>query len=1055
MYTDPFETCQSQAEVEAVEAAEKGLLPRRHAVIRVDGMTCSNCSGAVERALNAMLSTEQCQVDLINEKASITYRGLPCGETSRKMSGTCIALTAQMLCDEIEDIGFEAKVLEDAEVLDSWCAGGRAKLHLLHLGVCDKLDGELSQVQAIHGVLELSSNEPSKLCVIYDPMRVGARDLLAKVRSMGFLVELDNDAEGTSARSFWEAIPTGLPTAVFLTSCIILVSEMLPCFELPRRFLGTHLIPGLPCLTALLCALATPVQLYCGWRFHAGAYHSLKSGVWDMNLLISLGTGICFVYSLVVVLIAVSSHFVGHHMHCKPPPPSYFESPCLVITFILVGKSLEAWARSGASQSLRQLMTLKPAVAHLLPDTKNWSDEQFVTPTEIPLQLVQRGDVLQIFPGQVAPTDGVMISESGSAEFDEALLTGESRPVVKSVGSAIIGGSKCLRGRVEMRVEKLGTQTMLSQITSLIEHAQLSRAPVQQVADSIAFHFVPGIVALAFATWTVWYFLVYKFNVVSLASILDGRTSSWPELDRAFFVLEHGLTVLLVACPCALGLATPTAVMAATGVAAKHGILVRTGAVPLELGSKVHRVVLDKTGTLTNGKPKLVQSAATCSVAKQAPPQEGSTPDLQELAGWKELLAAFRKAQSDAPATGKSSHVTDDSFTWLPNPVTPELLLPESKSQTDAHNPSPSESPCLPDDSTMASESEAADLTESAIASSFVSDQITTWEVLRNEAECALWWAIGSSEMSSEHPLAKELVEASLLRAPCALTKPSYFENRTGLGLRCVLSGGLQVEIASASHVLLHDPGSKLHKWVEAAKAEGSTVVAVAVEGVPLAAFALRDTLAPYARACVAELERSGIEVWMCTGDHRKAAELVAHECGINLDRVVANALPGDKVRTIERLQTAEGHIQKCYGATPDTHLKKEGWKKKAIVAMVGDGINDAPALATADLGVAIGAGQNITVDAADIVLVRSDLRDLPTFFALSRRTLATVWFNFFWAFVFNACSLPVAAGVFWSYHLLMTPQIACSLMLGSSLFVVLTSLMLKGFKPIELPCET
>lgn len=1042
---DTFQACKSaEAEVEAFEAAEEGLLPRRHAVIRVGGMTCSNCSGAVERALNAMDNTEQCQVDLINEKASISYRGLPRGDTSHKMTST--AMTARKLCDEIEDIGFEATLVEDVEMPDSCDTGGRASLHLL-LGACDKLEEGLSQVQAIPGVLDLSSNGPSKLHVIYDPTKAGARDLLAKMRHAGCQVQLDNEAEAANPCSLWEAIPSGLPTSVVLTGCIILVSEFLPCFELTRSLLDVHLMPGLPCLTAILCVLATPVQLYCGWRFHAGAYHSIKSGVWDMNVLISLGTGICFAYSMFVVSIAVSSHLFGHHMHCKPPPPSYFESPCLVITFILVGKSLEAWARTGASTSLRKLMALKPATAHLLPDTKEQSDEKAVTATEIPVQLVQRGDVLQIFPGQVAPTDGVMISESGSAEFDEALLTGESRPVVKTAGNTIIGGSKCLSGRVEMRVEKLGSQTMLSQITSLIEHAQLSRAPVQQVADAVAFHFVPGIVALAFVTWSLWYFLVYVLNVVSLASILDGRTSSWPELDRAFFVLEHGLNVLLVACPCALGLATPTAVMAATGVAAKHGILVRTGAVPLELGSKVHRVVLDKTGTLTNGKPKLVQSAATLPVAKQVPLEGGSTVDLHELPGWKQLLATFREAQGAAPDMGTDSDLTDTPLTWLSDPKdaqTSDVLFSKSPAC-----PSQIDSQCSSGDSTVESKTEAAPL--SALPASH---QARSQEVLLKEAECALWWAMGSSEMSSEHPLAKELVEASLLRARCSLIKPEHFENLTGVGIRCVLPGGLQVEVAAANHVLLSDSGSKLHQWVEATKAEGATVVAVAVQGVPLAAFALRDTLAPYAQACVAELERSGIEVWMCTGDHRKAAELVARECGIDNAHVVANALPCDKVRTIEQLQVSARRSQKCYGAISDTRQSKNLCAKKAIVAMVGDGINDAPALAAADLGVAIGAGQNITVEAADIVLVRSDLRDLPTFFALSRRTLATIWFNFFWAFVFNMCSLPIAAGVFWSHHVMMTPQIACTLMLGSSLFVVLTSLLLQRFEPVELPCQ-
>merc|ERR1719215_1123286 len=305
----------------------------------------------------------------------------------------------------------------------------------------------------------------------------------------------------------------------------------------------------------------------------------------------------------------------------------------------------------------------------------------------------------------------------------------------------------------------------------------------------------------------------------------------------------------------------------------------------------------------------------------------------------------------------------------------------------------------------------------------------------REEAEAALWWLIGSAEGSSEHPLAKELSRVAASKVRGQMSKPSNFKNTTGQGVSCAI-GGLEVCVASAKHVLAMQRGTgaalALQDWVEAARADGSTVVCVAVDGTPLAGVALRDTLAPGARAHVAALQMAGVEVWMCTGDHGSAARVVAKEVGIDQERVVAEAMPNDKVAVVQKLQEEGGAVNRRY------------------VAMVGDGVNDAPALAAADLGVAIGAGHDVTVEAADIVLVRTDLADLVAFFALARATLRTIWRNFLWAFVFNSCALPVAAGALWHRGIVMTPQIAVCLMLSSSLFVIFSSLSLRNFDPAK-----
>lgn len=300
---------------------------------------------------------------------------------------------------------------------------------------------------------------------------------------------------------------------------------------------------------------------------------------------------------------------------------------------------------------------------------------------------------------------------------------------------------------------------------------------------------------------------------------------------------------------------------------------------------------------------------------------------------------------------------------------------------------------------------------------------------LRDEALCALWWAVGSAEASSEHPLAKELTDmARAVVRGAPLARPVDFKNCTGVGVSCSIFG-VNIQVASAKQVL-PTTTSALSSWVTTSLKDGSTLLAVAIDGKPVASIALQDELAPHARACVAELQIQGAEVWMCTGDNFSAALKVAKACGIDSSHVISEALPNDKVTIVERLKIArlDGTMQ-------------------PVVAMVGDGVNDAPALAAADIGVAIGAGHNVTIDAADMVLVNSDLRDLTDFFRLSRQTLRTIWGNFGFSLVFNMCALPVAAGALWPVYV-MTPQIAVCLMLSSSLTVVLNSLTLKNFKP-------
>jgi len=854
---------------------------------------------------------------------------------------------------------------------------GQALLHLKDSQVSCKTAKFL---ESVGGILRVSRNGDC-LTVTYDPSQIGSRAIMQTQKLAGHSAVWDPSGasnEGVAeANRNMASLQKDLYTALFLTGWIVVLCWVVPCFEHCEPFLKHEIVPGLRTMTVLMCLLATPVMVLSGRRFHVAAFHSIKSGIWDMNVLISLGTGLAYVYSVIVVIFASVAPWVMEFHHCKSPPASYFEAPCMVISFLLVGKCLESWAKQQTSQSLRDLLGLQPTVANLLDGNAGKG-----VPEVVPAELLELGDILQIYPGEAAPTDGVMVNDAATAEFDESLLTGESRPVKKRKGDFIIGGSRCVTGRVELKVERLGSKTTLSQIASLMERAQLSRAPVQQVADIVARIFVPCVVELACVTWVVWYALVYCLDAIPAETIPGSSPDNeWPELDKLFFVLEHGLTVLLVACPCALGLATPTAVMTSTGVAAKHGILVRSGAIPLELGSKITHMVLDKTGTLTSGKPKVKAVAAL---------------EVSSSSAWAPLLAAYQSSGVSATHSKASSCTHGLNMDWL-----------QANSQDDAD--------------------------DAEVLASEVSG-------MQDEAECALWWAIGAAELSSEHPLAKELVDTAGTVTFSAQVSAENFENLTGIGVKGIV-GGVPIFVGSAKHVLAcndesSDGARVLSQWISSARVDGSTVVAVAINGMPLAAVALRDSLAPHAKACVNELQRKGTELWICTGDHLASARAIAKECGVDEARIVAEALPADKVELVKRLQE-----EKVQG-------------RQSIVAMVGDGINDAPALAAADLGVAIGAGHNVTVEAADVVLVRMDLRDLVSFCGLARDTLSTIWRNFLWAFLFNSCALPVAAGGLWRYRILMTPQIAICLMMSSSLFVVFSSLSLRRFTPKHLSCE-
>ena len=612
---------------------------------------------------------------------------------------------------------------------------------------------------------------------------------------------------------------------------------------------------------------ATIVQFVFGRRFLVAALRAARHFDADMNTLVAMGTLAAYGYSVVVTLVP------GTVMGAGLSHETYFDSAAVIIGLILFGRWLEARAKSRAAGAVKALLRLQPATARVLRQGGE---------REVPVSEVVVGDLIRVRPGDRVAVDGSVID--GASAVDESMLTGESLPVDKGPGDKVIGATLNANGSFVMRAERIGSDTALSQIVALVEQAQGSRAPIQRLADRVTGWFVPAVIALATATLIAW--LVFG-----------------PEPSLTFGLVS-AVAVLIIACPCAMGLATPTAIMVGTGKGAEAGILIRDAAA-LEHAQRVTAVVLDKTGTITRGRPSvtLVQ-----------------------------------------PAPG-------------------------------------------------------------------VSDE----ELLR---------LVAAAERGSEHPLAEAIVSHAT-ESGIAVPEATAFEAEAGRGVRAVVAGAA-ILVGTADHVrgTGADP-SPLEAAAAAAAESGASTVFAARDGELLGLIGLADTVKPSSAAAIARLRASGVDVWMLTGDRRATAEAIGRGVGIAPDRIIAEVLPAQTADSVRRLQAAG-----------------------AIVAMVGDGINDAPALAQADLGIAIGTGADVALEASDITLVGSDLAGVPAAIALSRATMRTIRQNLGWAFGYNLLLIPVAAGVLYPVAgLLLSPALAAGAMALSSVSVVANSLRLRGFR--------
>ena len=721
----------------------------------------------------------------------------------------------------------------------------------------------------LEGVQESSVNlVAGKLTIVYDEALCGPQQIIAKVEKAGFGIKpyVDDkkrreEAAKKEEQERKEAKKRFLLAAVFAVPLLyIAMGHMFPNGLPLPQFLSMEEHPLTFALVQLF--LTIPV-LYFGRNFYLVGYKALFSGNPNMDTLVAVGTTAAFVYSLVMAVgVAVGSEHAVHHL--------YYESAAVVITLIMLGKYMERKSKGKTSEAMKRLLELAPETAYRVENGVE---------TEVEVSELEIGDMILVKPGARVPVDGII--RKGSSSLEESMLTGESIPVEKAEGDTVIGGSMNCNGALYVEVTHTGEDTTLSKIVHLMEEAQGKKAPISKIADKVAGVFVPTVMCIALVAGIVWFLITKDIS----------------------FALRIFVSVLVIACPCALGLATPTAIMVGTGLGASYGILMKSGEA-LEITHKIDTVILDKTGTITEGKPRVVETAG----------------NLEK----KELL----------------------------------LLA-------------------------------------------------------------------GAVEAASEHPLARAVTEAARELVTeqewkQAVEQVTDFVSTTGLGITANYAGK-EVVIGNEKH--LAGLGAVSKEAADQAKkmaAKGQTVVFVAVDGILQGMIGIADTVKESSAKAVAQMKQMGIHVCMLTGDNRLAAEYIGKQVGV--DEIISEVLPADKAAVVEK-------------------KKAEGRR----VMMVGDGINDAPALAMADVGTAIGSGSDIAIESADIVLMKSDLLDVSRAVRLSHLTIRNIHQNLFWAFFYNMIGIPVAAGLLYPVNgMLLSPMIGGFAMSLSSVCVVSNALRLR-----------
>lgn len=928
--------------------------------LHIDGITCISCVTAIEKHCKKLIGVQNVQISFISGKAEIAY-------DSDDIAPADIA-------SSITDLGFPAILINEK--------GSQIKeVELLITGMTcsscvSKIEKTVKQLPGVQSAMVSLVTQRGK--INFDPGKTNVKTITDCIHKLGFGVSTKrNDAENRQyldhrleiqkwRTSFLVSLAFGAPSMIAMAYFMMSMSSMSEADM-------CCVLPGLSLENLISFILSTPVQIFGGWHFHIQAYKAIRHGTTNMDVLISMTATISYIYSVLILIAAMITEETSS-------PKTFFDTPPMLLVFVSLGRWLEHIAKGKTSEALSKLLSLQAADAVIVT---LGADHEILTERLVKIDLVQPGDILKVNQGNKIPVDGQVFI--GNSSCDESLITGESMPVPKREGSTVIGGSINLSGPLYIKATQTGEKTTLAQIVRLVEEAQMSKAPIQHIADKIAGFFVPFVIGVSLLTLIAWVVIGY-INLEYILLLNDDRMhQSDRNRDEIIFqnAFRSALSVLAIACPCALGLATPIAVMVGTGVGAVNGILIKSSD-SLENAHKVNSVVFDKTGTITRGFPSVTNIGLFTN---------NGAFNIGKIL----VIIGVAELNSEHPIATAIVH-------YVRQVIETELSGRCSHYQS------------VPGCGMKCRISFISDTLANAAKSSKITGFVNNLQNNSNDALQLNDVLIDFAQIVPEQDSNVNNTQESKINT-LNIDSTEVFEV-------CV---GNREWMRRNAITIPHEVESTMVKE----ESSGHTVVLAVIDGELSAIISVADSIKPEAHLAVYTLKKMGFDVTLLTGDNKLTADTIAKQVGI--DQVFAEVLPSHKVEKIQQLQ-------------------KQGKK----VAMVGDGVNDSPALAQSNVGIAIAAGTDVAIEAADIVLMRNDLLDVIASIDLSRETVKRIRLNFLFASLYNILGLPIAAGLFSPLGIRLQPWMATAAMALSSVSIVGSSLLLKLYrKPTKEKLET